>query len=179
MHEAGIQRGQSGLTAEEAAARRWRAEAESNYKWTVHVAEQLGERRPQKTGWAGAHYGTRTWRDLSWGEQWWMQQLRSGALMRELHAAQEAHGGRVEAPPFAIVGAPIASSTWRLRSRSPRRSRCPAPATAAAPAASTTTGRTDYYRRRMQAKLGEFKVHLARWKKGVRGDPDQGLPVKA
>ena len=169
----GHARGQSGLSAEESAARSWRAEAQSNYKWAVYIAEQLGDRRPQARGWAAAHYRTRAWRDLNWGERWWVQQLRSGALMRELQAARAAHGGRVEAPPFRMVGAPVASTTLRLRSRSPRRNRRAAPAASAAPVASTlpaassstSASRMEHYRRRMQTKLDECKAYLKNWKK--------------
>ena len=133
-----------------------------------YIAEELGDRWPQAKGWAATHYCTRAWGDLNWSEQWWMQQLRSGALMCELQAARQAHGGRVEAPPFTIVNAPCASTTSRLRSRSPRRNRRPDPAASAAPAASThpanssstDASRREHDRRRMQTMLDLSLIHI-------------------
>ena len=167
----GHTKGQSGLTAEEAAARSWREEAQWNYNWAKFIAEQVGDKRPQERGWGGTHHCTRAWRDLNWGEQWWVQQLRSGTLMRELQAARQAHGGRVEAPPFTIVNAPQASTTSRLRSRSPRRSRRRDRAASAAPVASTLLAASsrqeshkEHYSRKMETELIDFKVFLEKWK---------------
>ena len=92
--------------------------------------------------------------------------------MRELQAARQAHGGRVEAPPFKTVNAPCASTTSRLRSRSRRRSRRRDRAVSAAPAVSTLPAasfsiRASYKEHdghRMQTNLKEMNVFLEKRK---------------
>ena len=90
--------------------------------------------------------------------------------MRELQAARQAHGGRVEAPPFTMVNTPQASTTSRLRSRSRRRSLRRDRAASAAPAAFTLPAASsreeshkDKCNRKMDTNVTELKVFLEKW----------------
>ena len=91
--KSGTERGKSGLTTEEQAARARRNRARSRLRQALMLKDDMKARRRGRP---------QSWKQVTPQEQHLLNDLESGSLHRELRAARIDHGGRVQAPPFRM-----------------------------------------------------------------------------
>ena len=91
--KSGTERGKSGLTMEEQAARARRNRAQSHLRQALELQDAL------KAPYRGR---LQSWKQLTSQEQHLLNDLQSGRLHRQLEAAKIHHGVRVQALPFRM-----------------------------------------------------------------------------
>ena len=89
--------GRHGLTPQQVQDRDERRMARKNYYWTMDLYNKLKESKGKGRG----KKTPKPWFDMSQNEKWWLHQLWTGQLRRELDDA-EGKCHRVQAPRFFI-----------------------------------------------------------------------------
>ena len=114
----GASYGQHGLTPQEERDRKDFKEAEKNLHWALGLQAQLyaskgkgstkgtGKRKPNKGRGKHEHgaaeHAPKSWKQMSYSEQWWLKDLWNGSLNRQVDETKARHGGRVQAGRFCM-----------------------------------------------------------------------------
>ena len=116
QRRSGHDTGKHGLTDEEERNRQASSKARENYWWAVSLECQIkayeGKAQSKGKGKAkGQPLPPRAEHDMSRSERWWLEQLRSGKLKRELEQAR-LKCSPVEAKAFNVHDYDAANSVW-------------------------------------------------------------------